>query len=391
MKNKAFLFSIYIILSALFLNSCKEEQFPTLQIIEKEKIAWNEKVACSVVYSNGIKSDSIKAFIKYRGGFSSKYFKHSFALELDEKYKMANLPSDDDWILNANYIDKTFMRHKISYDLFRQMNPNNKAAKSSYINLSLNQKYEGLYLITEKINARFLGIDRYDKRSMIFKGPSVFVKDNTIPFNDTSNFYHQKFPDLEFRNHNGYLNKFKTFLFESSEQDFADNIKHWIDIENVIDWHILLLFSNNGDGVLKNFYLYKKDSKTPFKIAIWDYDHSFGRDGDNELNMMKHVVDCNRSILWERLTKNKLLDYNTELQERWHELRDKGIISMYNINSHIVKNNLKIQSEIKANFERWPVDEKWYYDDNSYKEELSIILKYTDLRINYLDKYFNIK
>ncbi len=49
----------------------------------------------------------------------------------------------------------------------------------------------------------------------------------------------------------------------------------------------MLLLSNNGDGVMKNFLLYKIDSNTPFRIALWDYDHSFGRDGDNELNLME--------------------------------------------------------------------------------------------------------
>ena len=60
--------------------------------------------------------------IKCRGGISSKYNKHSFSLELEKKYSLAKLPIDDDWIINANYIDKTFMRHKICYDIFKEMN-----------------------------------------------------------------------------------------------------------------------------------------------------------------------------------------------------------------------------------------------------------------------------
>ena len=33
---------------------------------------------------------------------------------------------------------------------------------------------------------------------------------------------------------------------------------------------IILLFTNNADGIMKNFYLYKLDKNTPFRFAIWD-------------------------------------------------------------------------------------------------------------------------
>ncbi len=66
--------------------------------------------------------------------------KMSFALELKDKMKFAGLPKDDDWILNANYIDKTFMRHVLSYELFRAMGEKNIAAKTAYINLKINKE-----------------------------------------------------------------------------------------------------------------------------------------------------------------------------------------------------------------------------------------------------------
>lgn len=52
---------------------------------------------------------------------SGKYCKHSYTIELTGNFRPANLPADDDWTLNASYIDKIFMRHKLSYGLFRQM------------------------------------------------------------------------------------------------------------------------------------------------------------------------------------------------------------------------------------------------------------------------------
>ena len=182
--------------------------------------------------------------------------------------------------------------------------------------------------------------------------------------------------------------EFKTFLFYSSDQEFTQKISQWIDLENIIDWHLLLLFTNNSDGIMKNFYLYKMNSRVPFRIAIWDYDHSFGRDGDNEMNMIDQELDCNRSVLLERLSQIKAINYNKKLIKRWTELRESGIFSFQNIKKLINENNQIIHHAIKKNSEIWPIHSKWYYDDNNYDEELSLILTFIKLRLHQLDQQF---
>ena len=59
--------------------------------------------------------------IKRRGGYSMRFAKHSYELDFKEDISLAGLPADDDWILNANYIDKTFLRHVVSYELFEDI------------------------------------------------------------------------------------------------------------------------------------------------------------------------------------------------------------------------------------------------------------------------------
>ncbi len=290
-----------VLLLILLISSCNNEEIPNIYIIKDSKIGWDEKEPCNIVYSYNDKIDTLSAAIKCRGGMSSRYFKHSYSLELDSDFSFKELPNDDDWILNANYIDKTFMRHKISYDLFREMDKKNIAAQSYYINVFLNNKYDGLYLIMEKINGKMIKLDKNDSLAMLFKDPPIFVKEKLDYAQDSTNYYQQKYPKKHISDKTNYIEKFKDFIFNSTDENFDANINKWIDIDNVVDWHILLLFSNNSDGIMKNFYLYKLDSKTPFRFAIWDYDHSFGRDGDNELNIMYNELDCNRSVLIKRL------------------------------------------------------------------------------------------
>tara|TARA_Y100000385_G_C13022672_1_gene606913 strand:+ start:62 stop:1285 length:1224 start_codon:yes stop_codon:yes gene_type:complete len=374
--------------------ACKNEKnnlkkFPSINIISDKPINWKIKEKCKIIYSDKNQEDELGANIKFRGGFSSKYYKHSFSLELDDKYQIGNIPVDDDWILNANYIDKTFMRHKISYDIYREMSPTNVSAKSSYINVSINGNYQGLYVIMEEINASMIGLNKNDSLAMLFKGPPIFKKDIQESTKTSLNYYQQKYPKIKDSNKQLYIEKFIDFIFNSNDNEFAKNISNWIDLQNFIDWQIILLFSNNGDGLLKNFYLYKKNKDTPFRIAIWDYDHSYGRDGDNELNFIRRKIKCNRSIIFDRLTSVKKLGYINKLKKRWFYLRNSGIISTNNFINHCIKNNHIIKDEIKNNFKIWPLDGKWYFDNNNYKQEINLMIEYVKIRIPQLDKYFS--
>lgn len=369
--------------------SCNEKSFPSIDIRKKETIE-KIKEPCSIVYTNGKNKKQLLAKIKSRGGFSTKFSKKSFSLELEKKYKFINLPKDDDWILNANYIDKTFMRHKISYDLFQEMNTKNKASYCSYVNLSINGLYNGLYVIMEEINASKLGLNKNDSMSMLFKDPPIFRKEklSNKQLQDSSNYYQQKYPKINTSDKSYYMAEFEHLLLKSDNQSFSENISKWIDIENVIDWYIMLLLTNNSDGILKNFYLYKKDKSTPFRIAIWDYDHSFGRDGDNEFNLMNRELNCNRSILFDRLSSMANSEYLLKVKNRWFELRKLNIISQNNFEKHLSKNDKIIRKEVVRNFEKWPVNSQWYYDDNSYQQELDLMRDFVTIRINQLDNYF---
>ena len=362
---------------------------PTVTIEADVPIGWDTKGPCTITYSAGSTYKELPAIIKYRGGSSAKYGKHSFSIELEKKYNFLFLPNDDDWILNASYIDKTFMRHKISYDLFRQMSRDNISSKSMYVNVSVNGQSQGLYLLMEEVNGGMAGIDKTDSMSMMFKDPPLFYEDRIPAPQDPLNYYQQKYPKIHETDKTWYIEKFKDFLFNSTDAVFLEKVNEWVDIRNITDWHILLFLTNNSDGIMKNFYLYKRNATTPFQIAIWDYDHSFGRDGDNELNMMERELNCSRSILIRRLMETPGSEYPENLKNRWLELRNEGIISLDNILEHISRNNRLIKDEVEKNFEIWPADSKWYFDGNGYQEEVELIKTFTSLRIDQLDNRFS--
>ncbi len=385
-QNKRYL---TIISCLVFFVSCSQYEVPTITIEKKGGIGWKVKEDCKVHYNSTSDSSITAGKIKCRGGSSSRYYKHSFSLELKDKLSLAGLPKDDDWVLNANYIDKTFMRHKISYDLFREMRSKNCAPKSSYVKVLINKKYEGLYVLMQEINGSMLDLDKDDTSAVLFKDPPIFYKDKLAWVQDSMNYYQQKYPNINQLDKTAYIEEFQNFLFHSTDGNFAKNVQQWVDLENVMDWHLLLLFSNNSDGIVKNFFLYKLNKDVPMRFAIWDYDHSFGRDGDNEKNLLERELDCKRAILIERLFKIPSLNYSSLLKKRWFELRKQNILSAKNFESHIQRNDKIIREQVAKNFEKWPLDDKNYYDGDSYQQELDLMREFVKLRLKQLDERFS--
>ncbi|MDD2635753.1 MAG: CotH kinase family protein [Bacteroidales bacterium] len=386
---------LVVFVQILFLNTqiaCQNQSIkkdlPKIHIYASKEITFKDKENCLMVFEDNGIIHSLSATIKYRGGYSSKFHKHSYRIELSQKLSPFGLPREDDWILNANYIDKTFMRHKLSFDLFRLMGKTNLAPECVYANVNVNNQYNGLYVLMQKINGKFCNINKKDNNAFVCKEPLVFFDNIPEDILSTSNYHDQKYPKITKRDFTNTFNEFREFVFHSSDSVFLANIGKKIDIYNVADWHILLLLTNNADGLIKNFYLYRIDSETPMRIAIWDYDHSFGRDGDNELNMLTYEIDCSKNIMLKRLMEIENSNYPSILKNRWVQLREADIISINSINRMIQQNDLIIKNDIDKNFEKWPTDSPNYFDANNYSQEVAILKQFIKIRIPQLDKYF---
>lgn len=375
---------------ACFMASCgqpKVHPLPTIDI-EVEDIPWDHKTHCFVTITDGETQRMESGKIKCRGGSSSAFPKHSFSLKLDHELSLSDLPRQRAWVLNANYIDKTMMHHKLCFDLFREMNPDkNLASRCAYVNVTMNGEYYGLFVLMQKLNAGSLGLDKKDSLAVIFKDPPVFWGDNRREnIQEPGNYFQQTFPDLVDEDRNGDLEAVMQFMLHADDSLFAQDIGNYFDLENVVDWHLLLMFTNNGDGVMKNFYLYKRDSRTPFRIAIWDCDAAFGRDCDGEYNMREHLPNFHRNLLLNRLQNNPYLNYDARLRQRYCELRDNGLFSKRHVEAMIKENDKIIRNEVGRNFEQWPVNSAFYYDTCNYEQELQIMRDYLKISIPQLDR-----
>ena len=62
---------------------------------------------------------------------------------------LLGLPADDDWILYSAYNDRTLIRNVLAYETARSMG--RYAARTRFVELRLNGRYHGVYVLMEKL------------------------------------------------------------------------------------------------------------------------------------------------------------------------------------------------------------------------------------------------
>jgi len=315
--------------------SIKSKGLPVVIINSNHEVNLLEKVICEISIEDSTKliHDPIVGKVKTRlGDFGQKNPKPSYSLTLTESVSFLGMKTDREWILNGSYIDKTFLRDKLVSDLFSKMDPTIYTSKSEYVNLYLNGQYKGLYLLSEKLNENRLNLKTDDRFAVIFKEPEIFSEGGRL--------YNQKYPDPGLEDRSKYLFEIKELLFDSTDDDFYEKANQLFDLNNLANWHLLIQLTNNSQGLFSSFYLYRKSKNDKFKITVWDYDGSFGRNWDGSLQTGN--IDINENILLKRLNMSE--DFQSILKNQWNNMRTSEIILIESLNN-VIDSNIQLISK----------------------------------------------
>jgi len=337
-----------------------------------------------------------KSRMKTRGNRSATFPKRSYSVKFSQKKALLGMAESQKWKLNAEYIDKTFMRNKLSYDLFRSFSDENKAPRIAYCAVYLNNRYDGIYALTQSVDADFLNLSKGDG-GVLFKEPpvshppeehqnryekfkayinrSIRYKDYSIKAKyklEDECYFNQRFPDIKELDYTDEIYLITEFIFNTTDKEFSNSavFDKFFDLQNLIDWHLLILVTANGDGTYKNFYMSRQKEGEPYIFTPWDYDHSFGRDGDGEPSKVQLVPVKKNMALLHRLMETNAFDYRTKLYERFTHLKAEGVLTADNIHKMIDANVELIGDEVEANEKRWPSSEIEYFKNASFQTEV---------------------
>lgn len=371
-------------------------QFTFLPIVELNCSSVNSKayttgsLRVTDPASLGYDSLMIAAF-KYRGASSSNYPKRSYAIKLRDENgnsvdrKLLGYRSDNNWILDAMYIDLACMRNRVATDLWNAFECKpyyadrekkvRTGTRGKFVEVILNGQWWGLYCMTEKMDRKQLKLKKFVPAAQSTTGENevhgVLYKSNQWTYevfmghesNDDNDNKQVIYPHKKVSDYKNILGKETWCEYEFKYPDYEDEAVEWrplhdaanmvatsfiLNIDSVksrFDYPMLrdyylfidLLLATDNHG--KNLFWYAYDTQGPegdkLSLAPWDLDGTFGQDWDGVITNTKDVtLDFDTYIKNYEHGQFAIFDliksrseWQQDLKDRYAELRIKGVIS----------------------------------------------------------------
>lgn len=326
-----------------------------------------------------------KIGIEIRGHSSQQFPKKQFGFETredngedDKDVSLLGMPKESDWILNANYTDKTMLRNPLSYELARQLG--HYASRTRYCEVMINDEYRGVYVFQEKIKrdknrvnveklaltdiappkvtgGYIFSIDKLDGGEVIWKSKIAGSK-TLFQFN-----YPKKPEDIapEQKTYlQNYVDSFEQALNGASYQDPELGFRKFADGPSFADFFIINELARNIDAYRISSYFHKSREGKIIAGPVWDFDIAWGNANYNNGNSPEGFVyeynypagDYQVPFWWARLRSDE--QWNRDLMTRYQALRT-STLSQAHLDALIDSMANELQGARDRNFARWHI------------------------------------
>lgn len=355
--------------------------------------------------------------IELRGTSSLGFDKKGYGFETqnadgsNNNVALLGLPEENDWVLHGPYSDKSLLRNVLTYHLGNLTG--RYAPRTRLCELFINDNYEGVYVLTEKIKQDKNRVDiakmtEEDNNGDELTGGYIFKVDrNTqdIPgIGWTSDFPDNKFfayvdpkADDISESQKMYLREYMSD-FESAidSPDYLSTYENYINVASLVDYFLVTEVSKHIDAFKLSFYMYKdKDSKGG-KLhfgPLWDFNLGYGNFdfacSPDFQGWAYEFPDCGS---WHPFWARKLLDVPNvqHLSDcRWAELRE-GPFRTDSLLMFIDERYAEMGEAVDRNFERWDILGEYVWPNDfvgeDYAEELNFLKTWLRNRLEWMDR-----
>ena len=368
-----------------------------------------------------------KVGIETRGASSGGFPKKSYDIELwdingnDIDSALCGMPSENDWVLSAQYTDKSLMRAMLTFHIYRLMGW--YAPRFKPVELIIDGEYLGVYILMEKVKrdnnriniSKLLPTDisgdnltggyilKLDKNS---GSSDPGWNSNYLPWpaGDSIyiNYYYPDGADIMPQQADyikAYVDSFETALIGPNFIDSTLGYRKFLDINSCVDAFIVQELSKSIDAYRKSFYMYKNKNSNGGKMImapIWDYDLTYGNvdfcDGMNYTGWQYNFNYVCGNDYWlnpfwfERMTQDSV--FNQQVRCRWENLRT-SILSQNYLYQWIDSVSVFLTESQSWNFTVWPIMGSYvwpnFYVAQDYQSEVDTLKWWLNERMLWLD------
>lgn len=341
--------------------------------------------------------------IKGRGNSTWGMPKKPYRIKLDAKSDILGLGEEKDWVLLANYADKTLIRNKLAFNLAADFGLD-YTSKCENVDVVLNGKYIGTYLLCEQVEVgenrvEINELKETDKEGEAITGGYLIEVDYrfdedyyfTTELKQPMTFKSPSAPNNEQYNYiTNYINELEKTLIA---EDFTVNGKHYsdyIDVDSLIDYYLVNEIFKNYDAAFRtSVYMYKPRNEKIKMGPIWDFDIAAGNSTYKDFQV--HLDNGSPEGWWMReegwygyLFKDP--KFVEAVQNRFWELID--IIEK--LPEKVDINAKELDSSQKMNDEVWQIIGKrlgpYVFVGKTYEEDVKFLKDWLTNRIDWMKK-----
>lgn len=215
--------------------------------------------------------------IKGRGNSTWYYDKRPYRLKFSEKVSLCGMEESKNYVLIAHYIDPTLMSNPVAFKMADLLGMEfvNSAVP---VEVTLNGKYRGAYMLTEAIGIRSTSVDIDEDNSVLFE----IDKNYDEEWQFMSPLYNLpvmvKDPDMTQETFDYWKNDFEALerlLTKDTIQ--KSNYADMLDLKSLAD--IMIVNNMVGNYEIhhpKSLYMYKTKGGKYHMGPAWDYDWAYG-------------------------------------------------------------------------------------------------------------------
>ena len=322
-----------------------------------------------------------------------------YQVKFGDKTSVLGMPEDKKWVLLAEKSDKSMIRNKIARYM-GELSDLEYTPNAEYVELFINEDYQGTYLIGQKVeessNRVDIGDDGYlieidtdannriDSDDIIFK-PTIWSSIHT------DGVFNIKDPDIdygsdEFHLIENYINEFESVLYSNNFNSPGSGYESYIDVDSLIDWFLINEIAKTVDARWYSSIYFSYIPGEKIKMGpIWDFDLSYGNLNYSDAQYTSEFY----------IKQNNWIDklYQDEVFVEKVKIR----YSYYHSKLDDIKNKIDefakyIDKSQKANFERWDILGVYVWPnpvyDLTYEEEVERLKNWIEERMNWLNSNF---
>jgi|GEM_PF-2519980 len=345
--------------------------------------------------------------LKGRGNATWTDSKKGYALTLyaDDRYDnkkavdVCGMGASAKWVLTANHRDRTLLRSALAYTIAKEIGMES-AIGFVFTDLYIDGEYQGLYILSEKIDKNRVGISTADSDSL--DGGYLLEFDNygdhpQIRMKLSGQRVTINAPDdLDcYKSIERFLNSAEAAINAPDGKDPATG-KSWnefIDVTSFAQMWIVREYSMDYDANVNYHLYYDPDDGRLRAGPAWDFDNSFARSAGIYADPETALIESGErnSSSWLRLLMK-------------HELFRKEIIGIYESFNYLfdtsngnsvyalsLRLRAELESSINMNFTVWSSQLRYKYwnysSDMSYDGHFAILTGFIEKRNEFWKEY----